>query len=170
MQSPALEASTPPIATTGIEIARQISPSPSEADRRVGVGFRGRRPDRTSADVGGALPLPVEGFGDGGGGRAEQQARRDGALGAVVLAAEVDAVGPEPKRRLDVVVHDEERVQPGEALPRLDQLVRARALAPQLHDGRAALDRRAPRREVLDDRVQPHESLARESSFFGSRS
>ena len=78
--------------------------------------------------------------------------------------------GPEPKRRLDVVVDDEERVELGEALPRLDQLVRARALAPQLHDGRAALDRRARRREVLDDRVQPHESLARESSFFGSRS
>ena len=95
---------------------------------------------------------------------------RDRALGAFVCAAEVDAVRAEPQRRLDVVVHHEERVELGEALARVDELVRARALAPQLHDGGAALDRGPRGREVLDDRVQPHESLARESSFFGSRS
>jgi hypothetical protein len=82
----------------------------------------------------------------------------------------VHTVRSKPERRLDVVVHDEEGVELGEALAGLDQLVRASGLAPQLHDRGTALDCRPRCRDVLDDRVQPHETLARESSFFGSRS
>ena len=47
----------------------------------------------------------------------EQQPGAERTLGAVVVAAEVDAVGPEPDRRLDVVVDDEHRVELAERPP-----------------------------------------------------
>src|SRR5215210_6653252 len=89
MQSAAFVASTPPIATTGIETARQISPSPSRPIGSVASGF-----DR---------------FGDVRRREAEQKPFGDGALRPLVTAPEMDAIRVQPQRRLHVVVDDEER-------------------------------------------------------------
>ena len=169
MQSAALETSTPPIATTGIETASQISREPVEPDRRIGVRLGRRRPDRAGADVAGAERLARAAP------RRPRRRRvpssspaRDRALDALVVAAEVDAVGTEPKRRLDVVVDDERGAASSRnGAPSSTSSSVRRVLAPQLDDGRAAVDRDARRREVLDDRVQLHRAGA-QSSFSGS--
>ena len=156
MQSAAFDASTPPIATTGTVTDMQISCEPVEPDRRGRRPLRRRRPDRAGADVGGARELGDGRLAARRGREAEQEPRRERPLGALVAAAEVDAVGPELERRLDVVVDDERRVELPERPPDLDQLRRRRALQAQLDDGRAAGDRGLRGREVLDDRVHSH--------------
>jgi hypothetical protein len=80
----------------------------------------------------------------------------------------VDAVCAEQDRRLDVIVHNEGRLELVEGLPGLDELVRGRALAPQLDERGAADDRGLRGLEVLDDRVEPHWTLARASRVTGS--
>src|SRR6266700_4827450 len=81
----------------------------------------------------------------------------------------MDAVGGEPDCGLHVVVHDERRRQLPKGPAGFDELVRARPLASKLDDSRAAGDRDLRRLEILDDRVQPHSTLARASSVSGSR-
>ncbi len=166
MQSAAFDASTPPIATTGTVTDMQISCEPVEPDRRGRVRLGRRRPDRAGADVGGARELGDSRLAPRRSGEAEQEPCRERPLGALVAAAEVDAVGAELERRLDVVVDDEGRVELPERPPDLDQLRRRRALEAQLDDGRARGDGGLRGREVLDDRVHSHRMRA--SSVSGS--
>src|SRR5438105_15629429 len=81
----------------------------------------------------------------------------------------MDAVRGEPDRGLHVVVHDERHRQLAEGPADFDELVGRRTFAAELHDGGASRDRDLRRLEVLDDRVQPHSTLARTSSVSGSR-
>ena len=170
MQSPAFAASTPPIATTGIDTASQISAQPVEPDRWIRVGLRRRRPDRAGTDVGRAEPLARTCFLDARGRGAEHEALLDGSLRAWIVAAQMDAVRAQCERGLDVVVDHERRGQVPEGPSGLDHVSGRCALEPQLDHGRPALDRADGGLEVGHDRVQPHPStFARESSVAGSR-
>src|SRR5207237_9274966 len=91
--------------------------------RRVGVRLRGCCPDRAGADVGRAERLSRPRLLDPRRRGSEQQTRCDRALGSWVVPAEVDAVGSEPERSLDVVVDHEGRLEDTEAAAGLDQLV-----------------------------------------------
>ena len=141
-----------------------------EPDRRIGVRLRRRRPDRARADVGRARRSPrcasstldaeIPSIGP-----------RRRARSAPVAAAEVDAVGPERERRLDVVVDDEGRAgSVAEAAGRrLDDLRVGASLSRSWMTVAPPSTARARGLEVLDDRVQPHSStFARASSVSGS--
>jgi hypothetical protein len=119
-QSPALEASTPPIATTGIETSRQISASPSSPIAGSASGLEGVAQTGPAPMYAPPLRSPPERFGDRGRGSAQQQPGQDRTVGTFVSAAKVDTVRSEPKRCIDVVVHNEESVELDEALARLD--------------------------------------------------
>ena len=148
-------ASIPPIAMTGTRTASQIAASPSSpiGARRVQLRRRSPRSARRRCTPRPAPPrrsprrcsTP----------RSEQEAGRARELLPVVAAAEVDAVGVERERRLDVVVHDERDVgcaaQLGDRPARLDDGERRRVLQPQLDDGRATVDGRRGGVGVVDD-------------------
>ena len=95
-------------------------------------------------------------------------------LPALVVAAEVHAVGTQRQRSVHVVVDDEGRAvrggQVAERLAALDDLRGGAALEPQLQNGGAALERELRRLEIIDERVQPHSPVrrARESRVAGS--
>ena len=95
-----------------------------------------------------------------------------GALGSWVVPAEVDAVGSERDRRLDVVVDDERdggvRAQLPERQALLDQLGGGEVFQAKLDERRAAVDRGARDIEVVDEGVQDHATLARSSRVAGS--
>ena len=167
MHAPAFVVSIPPIATTGMSTASTIPARPSRPIGGSASGFDGvsqigpapmyAAPERSAGDRLADVPR----------GQPELQPCAERALRAVVVAAEVDAVGLEPDRRLDVVVDDEHRVELAQRSPDLDELPRRRVLDAQLDHGRAAFDGRASGLEVLDERVQPHAILARASSDSG---
>src|ERR671923_3099412 len=75
-----------------------------EPDRWTGVRLRGRGPDGTGTDVGGALAFAFLRLRCRCRRGAEEQARLARPVGSGVVAAEMDAVGVEPYRSLDVVV------------------------------------------------------------------
>jgi hypothetical protein len=166
MQSPALSISMPPIATTGVETAAHSACSPWS---RVRLGRR--RPDRPRADVV-RHPICCTRLVDRRRREAEQQAVALRRLGALVVAAEVDAVRAQHQRGLDVVVHDEGHTVPcaeaARSAPALDHVDARHLLQPPLHDGRAPLDGNPRRLELVDEDVELHEILARPSSDAGS--
>jgi hypothetical protein len=160
MQSPAFEASIPPIATT------RDRAQPVEPDRRIGILLRGRRPDRPDPEV---VRVGCERLLERRRRPAEKELGSAGRFRPLVLLPEVHAVRGEGDRGLDVVVHDEGHAELAEAGSGRDRLLRRRALHPQLDDGGSGRNGCARRLEVGDDRVQPHVIRARSSSVSASR-
>ncbi len=159
-QSAALDASIPPIATTGMDTASQIAASPSSPIGGSASGFDRRRPHGTGADVGGADPLPRDRLLDGRRRRAEHQSGLDRSLGSLVVAAQVHAVGAELDGSLAVVVDDEgDAVQRAKVAKRpafVHDLLGGLALQAQLKNGCASFDGDLRRLQVTDQRVQLH--------------
>src|ERR671936_1956961 len=146
---------------------------PVQANRRVRVRLRRGRPDRTGADVVRAAPLPQPSFLNVRRRQPEDQPVRLRLVRARIVAAEMDTVGAEHERRLDVVVDDERNTMPrAEAARRaaaLDDVDPRHVLQPPLHHRCAGFDRKARGLELVDEDVQPHEIFACESSVPGSR-
>src|SRR6185295_16280496 len=105
-------------------------------------------------------------------GEAEQEAVVLRAFRSVVAPAEVYALGAELERSLHVVVDDERHAEPRAQAPRrpaaLDDVDARNVLQAPLHHCGAALDGQPGGFELVDDRVQLHEILVRESSVPGS--
>jgi len=159
MQSAAFDASTPPIATTGTETARQIAARPSSPIGKSASGFDG---------VSHTGPAPMYAAPSCSAATASSTLAADS---AAVFAPEVHAVRVQLQCRLDVVVHHEQRRQLAERPSALEELFGRRAFHTQLDDGRAILDRAARGLHVVDEDVQPHASSirTRASSVAGSR-
>ena len=160
----------PPIATTGIETASQISRSPSRPIGESASGFEGVAQTGPAPMYAAPSSLSGERLGDARGRDAEHEALLEGSLGAGIVAAEMDTVRAERQRGLDVVVDHERGRQVEERSSRLDHVSGRSPLEPELDHGRPALDGANGGLEVGHDRVQPHPSaFARESSVAGSR-
>ena len=137
----------PPIATTGVDDRCAYLLQPVDPDRRVGIGLRRCRPDRSDADVVAASPsasCASETF------AAESPSSRPWSSHrgrTLVGAPEMDAVGAEHERGLDVVVDDERHAVAGAEAPRrtsaLHNLDARHVLQAPLHDRRARLRPRA---------------------------
>ena len=127
----------PPIATTGTVTAAQMRASSVEPERRRRVVLRRRLPDRADPEV---VGLGSDGLVVARRRAAEQEPALPGPLGALVRLSEVDAVGAELERCVDIVVDHERRAEPSQAAAARDD-VGGRRLQPQLDDGGAGLDR-----------------------------
>ena len=132
MQSPAFDASMPPIATTGTRTTSQIAASPSTPIGVARVGLGRRRPDGAGADVVGALLRGRDRLVDARRRDAEHEADGARELLAPIGSTEVHAVRVERERGLDVVVDDERDPglarDVGDRPAALDEVERAQAL------------------------------------------
>ena len=170
MQSAALAASTPPIATTGTATAAQISRRPSRpiaGSASVLDGVSRPGPRRCSPPRPPRRALPRRSMR-----RARAGARVPWRAQTLRQSGRGALRPPQHQRSVDVVVHDERDTVTRTEAPRraapFDDIDAWHVLEPPLDHRRSTFDREPRGLELVDECVQPHEIRARPSSVSGS--
>ena len=158
----ALVASIPPIATTGIETASQISARPSSpiggsASGFVGVAQTGPAPMYAAPALSPARPPRRSSAEAPSTGRPRAPARAPSSSRPRWTPSAPSAIAASTSSLTTKVAGS----SPEADGPLVDELLGRRALQPQLEDGCAAFDGDCGRLEVGDDSVQPHPSATR---------